>query len=336
MFFYIRSSEIYSIFAFVLNAIMRQIIYLAAISFLFFSCKKSSTSNYPGNNTQEKMYYQGSPDNVLGPEEIFSANIDGSGEKQLTDFSGGWVRSVATQNPLLSPDGKTLYFVSGTENRVGEIFSMSTDGSNVKKIISNNITGSSLRDPFLFQNGQKITFCQEIDSFWNRHGEIFTANIDGSDLKSHIVFPADGNCYHPCVNPANTTILYTNLVGSSMRLYTMNIDGSNKKPLTTSGPNVQRHSEYSPDGARIIFDAWDNGGHSEIYIMNADGTNIVQLTNYGAVSWGATFSKDGNSIYFSSDEFNGHTSQIYKMKTDGTDKTKITSGALDKFNVVVK
>lgn len=218
---------------------------------------------------------------------------------------------------------------------------MNIDGSGVTKIISNNIAGSSMQGPVIFQNGQKIVYINEVDSFINRHGEIFTADINGNNKVNLINFPADGFCFDPCVDPANTTIVYSSLIGSRMELYAMSLTGANKHALTTTGPASKRHPQFSPDGTKIVFDA-PVGVGADIFIVNADGSNMTQLTNYtnnGTVynySWGATFSKDGKTIYFSSDEFNNQTVQIYKMNIDGSGKTKLTSSAQDKYNSCVK
>lgn len=319
---------------------MKKILFSLLLLCIFVSCQKELHFDAVAVAVKkDKIYYQGSAAGTIGWEEIFVMNEDGS-EQQLTDFSGR-VLPIFTGEPVLSPDGKKIYFNSKKDFAGGEVFSMNIDGSGVTKIISNNITGSALRDPFLFQNGQKIVYCMELDSFANRHGEIFTADINGGNRVSLINYPAEGNCYHPCVNPANTTIVYSNLFGGKTELYAMNIDGSNKRALTSTGSPVKFHPQFSPDGTKIVFDGLTGRG-TEIFIMDAGGNNITQLTNYtnngtkDIYSWGPTFSKDGKTIYFSSDEFDGYISQLYKMNIDGTGKVKLTSSAVDKFNPCVK
>lgn len=316
---------------------MKKTLFVLLALSLFISCKKNKTDIVAGPSNQPKIYYQGSPPGVIW-EEIFSMNEDGSGQKQLTDFSGG-ILNIFTGEPVLSADGKKIYFISHKDFAGGEIFSMNIDGSGLTKIINNNITGSSMQSPFIYQNGQKIVYAHVVDSFANRHGEIFTADINGSNKVALTGFP--DNCFHPCVDPANTTIVYSNLVGSRMELYAMSLTGANKHALTATGPALKMHAQFSPDGTKIVFDAIVGVG-ADIFIINADGSNMTQLTNYtnsGAIdnySWGATFSKDGKTIYFSSDEFNNQTGQLYKMNIDGTGKIKLTSSAQDKFNPCVK
>lgn len=319
---------------------MKKILLSLIVFCLFISCRKNKNDIVVTPSNQPKIYYQGSNNTgAYGWEEIFSMNEDGSGQKQLTNFSKGGSLAIYTGEPFLSPDGTKIYFTSHKDVLWGEIFSMNLDGTGVTKIVTNGITGSSLQGCFIYQNGQKIVYAHEVDSFANRHGEIYTVDINGSNKVALTAFP--DNCYDPCVDPANTTIVYSNLVGSRMELYAMSLTGTNKHALTSTGSAFKKHAQFSPDGTKIVFDATVGIG-AEIFIMNADGSNMIQLTNYtnsGATnnySWGPTFSKDGKTIYFSSDEFNRTTGQLYKMNIDGTNKIKLTSSAEDKFNPCVK
>ena len=56
----------------------------------------------------------------------------------------------------------------------------------------------------------------------------------------------------------------------------MNADGSGLRQLTR---NAGRHRPaWSPDGRKIAFISWRDGGAAEIYVMNADGTDQRRLT----------------------------------------------------------
>lgn len=315
------------------------------LSLLFFSCKKND--QHPvcclPPASQGRIFYQGS--NVAygtyGWEEICSMNPDGSDQRFLTNFSRDGALNIGTGEPALSPDGKLVYFTSNKDNNGQELFVMNADGSNPVKLIANARYNDAIRDPFIFQNGEKIVYCLETDSFANRHGLIMTANKDGSGARSLINYPADGNCYHPCVSPDNSTIVYANLSGGRIELWAMNTDGSNKRALTSAGPVVKWHAQFSPDGRKIVFDAAVGVG-TDIFMINADGSGMTQLTDYSRagtinnITWGPTFSKDGSTIYFASDEYNGVTSQLYKMNADGSGKVKITHSAEDKFNPCIK
>ena len=60
-------------------------------------------------------------------DQIGLMNADGSGRKQLTKFS------ATTFYPSVSPDGKTIYFVS-REKGTFDIYSMAVDGGDVERL----------------------------------------------------------------------------------------------------------------------------------------------------------------------------------------------------------
>ena len=74
-------------------------------------------------------------------------------------------------------------------------------------------------------------------------------------------------------------------------IYIMNVDGTNLRNLTNH-PAQDEEPEFSPDGARILFDS-DRNGNADIFVMNADGTNLVQLTGSRAKEDHGAWSPDG-------------------------------------------
>lgn len=313
---------------------MKKLLFVFSVIFLVASCKKHKT--LPETLTPTKIYFQGNSF-VSGAsypkQEIYTVNEDGTNPQQLTNFSNNGALDVFTGEPALTPDGQKVIFISHKDVLGGEIFSMNTDGTGLNKIISNTSTSSSIQGPAVFQNGQKILYFQELGTGVNRHGEIFTADINGSNKVSLTSnFPADGNCFDPCINPAGTTIVYSNLTAvNNIQLYAMNVSGTNKQLVTAAGPAIKKHPQFSPDGTKIVF---DDAGYSSmnIYIMNADGSNIIPLTSNNN-SWSPTFSKDGKTIYYNSG------GQLYKMNIDGTNKLPISapfSGGMTTYNICVK
>lgn len=68
----------------------------------------------------------------------------------------------------------------------------------------------------------------------------------------------------------------------------------------THGTNHHRYPRWSPDGARIAFDA-DRSRRFDVYIMHADGTNAINAAPTGEYVWEfaiPNWSPDGERIVF--------------------------------------
>ena len=103
-------------------------------------------------------------------------------------------------------------------------------------------------------------------------------------------------------------------------VYVMNADGSGVTRLTND-PADADIPQWSPDGSRIAFFAWD-GSNSGIYVMNADGSGLRNLTNKAAYEVPPHWSPDGRQIAFLG-------GGLYVMNADGSGVTQLTNNASD-------
>jgi hypothetical protein len=103
-----------------------------------------------------------------------------------------------------------------------------------------------------------------------------------SDLTpAHATFPGD-----------NGRIAYVFNDGSGDDIWTMNADGTDKKPLL-AGISTPRDPRWSPDGSQILF--WSEA--DQVHIIGADGNDLRTLTIEGDdPSW----SPDGKKIAYRS------------------------------------
>jgi Tol biopolymer transport system component len=113
----------------------------------------------------------------LGHLHLFVMNPDGTGVKQLTF-------GVHEDQPAWSPDGSRIAFFGNTGSHPA-VFIMNADGTNIKEVVAgmSPVPGGGTQLYFVGQptwspDGQKIGFTNDVSG----HHEIFTVNLDGSDL----------------------------------------------------------------------------------------------------------------------------------------------------------
>lgn len=326
---------------------MKKIITATLGILLLISCSEDETSTNPTNPTTEtKIYFDGYNDDIgsmgIKWNELYSVNIDGTGQQQITNYSINGTIDRYSEHPIISLDGTKIIFAGNNDDSDGELFTMNLNGTNLTRITDNS--GNYISNHLLFQNGTKLIFDKEDYISPDKFGEIYSSNLDGTNEAKLTNFPIDGSCSDASVNPTNTLIAYSCEINSiESQIYTMSLNGSNKQILTTNNTLFKTRPKYSNDGNKIVFYgrvASTINKHSEIFIMNSNGSNITQLTNYssngtlGTASRDAVFSNDGTKIYFVSDE--SGISQIYKMNVDGSGKTKLTNSPEDKSNPFVK
>lgn len=178
--------------------------------------------------------------------------------------------------------------------------------------------------------------------------DIFTANVDGSDLKKITDNP--GYDAEPVVSPDGRKIVFGSQRGGDIDIYVMDAEGSNVTRLTErvgydGGP------WWSPDGSKIVWRAWYPETDEEkaiwkdcmdknyiaavpldLWVMDADGGNKRRVLRNGATNWAPSWHPDGKRLVFSSnmDDWRsdlktyGHNFELYLVNLDGTGLERLT------------
>lgn len=271
--------------------------------------------------------------------------------KQLT-FGG------ENAEAYFSFDGRQLIFQSKRDNMgCDQIFSMNTDGSNVKRI--SNGEGRTTCSYF-FKDGKKVLYastfggkkeCPPNPDFskgyvWAIYADydIYTSKPDGTNIKKLTSSP--GYDAEATVSPNGKKIVFTSERDGDLELYSMDKNGKNVKRLTNE-VGYDGGAFFSPDSKWIVY----RGSHPkteeetrrykdllaqhlivpttfEVWVMKADGSGKRQVTKLNAASFAPFFTPDGKRIIFCTNYFatdaRKRNFDLAMINVDGTGLERIT------------
>jgi TolB protein len=183
---------------------------------------------------------------------IWITNADGSGRLKIAELAS---------DPSFSPDGQRIAFYGYTGREgggSGGLWIMNADGSDQKMVWNEGSVACTSWSP----DGQRIAlFAFKSVLIFDLTNSARTAVIIGEQPG----FSADGQ-----------RVVCKTCRATQCGLFIVNIDGTNRIPLTTNADDGQ--PAWSPDGQKIAF-ASGKGGQWDIYVINADGSGRTRLTD---------------------------------------------------------
>ncbi len=210
--------------------------------------------------------------------DIFIANKKGKILKQLTHETG--YDAEAT----ISPDGKKIVFTSDRSGDL-ELYIMDIDGSNVRQIThALGYDGGAFFSPDskrLVFRASRPTSEEDVKEYKDnlvKHlvaptsMEIFTVNIDGTNLKQ--VTQLGKANWAPFFHPNGKKILFASnhhsKRGYDFQLYMINDDGTGLEQITTESI-FNAFPMFSPDGKKLVWSSnRDNWGTRDTNLFLAD------------------------------------------------------------------
>lgn len=277
---------------------------------------------------------------------IYLMNDDGIVVKKLTKVK----QDIYDYDPVYSPDGSKIAFVSNREGENGGLYLMDAAGSNLVRLTKGKDHDTA---PIFSPDGKRIYFLR---SRWfgkyspiarpHYHDQdIFSIGIDGSDLRA----VTDEQFYQisePSLLPDQEhMILQINNEPEQDSLWMLNL--SNTKERESIRPNLEKfipdQSEkpyvtqpltyngfsypiVSPDGKWLAF-SWPGyyQGHfgHELYLMNLQSKETFKLTGLRSMVRPLNFSPDSKKILFLTDlKYTPKTqkfdSNLWEINRDGT------------------
>lgn len=155
-------------------------------------------------------------------------------------------------------------------------------------------------------------------------GRIWLMPVAGGE--SRAITDPYGNARQPSWSPDGQKIAFQAYWDGNWHIYTVNVDGTNLKQLTT-GNFDYREPYWSPDGTSLAFSS-DRNGSYDIWKLHIVGEKLEAVTSGGGDEYGPTWSPDGNDLAYVAAERGSY--QLMKQSRDGTSSQSIftTDGKL--------
>ncbi len=220
--------------------------------------------------------------------DLYSVPAEG-GEPQWISRAGS-VSSMA-----LAPDGEAL--VLGRE--LGELLRVPVSGGT-----SIRMMGLEGRDLAISRQGLRLAVAQQSHStnIWKL--DLKTAN--GESGTPFLVSTRFDGC--PAFSRGGEKIVFSSARSGELEIWTCNPDGTSLLQLTTIGNCGS--PRWSPDGNWIAFDREVEGTY-DIHVVSATGGAALQVTDSESEDVLASWSGDGQFIYFTSNRTGEN--QVWKI-----------------------
>jgi Tol biopolymer transport system component/DNA-binding winged helix-turn-helix (wHTH) protein len=267
---------------------------------------------------------------------------------------------VGDCSPAFSPDGKRLAFVRVISALVGEIYLVSVNGGEPKRL---TFDGAGVSNLAWTPNGREIVFASRLGG----KNRLYRIPVEGGGVEwlaatgSEAQYPAfsrDGSRLawrqntsdedifrlalksgsenvqpvaslivstaleaSPRYSPDGKRIAFVSNRSGSDEIWVCGSDGENPIRLTSFRGPLAGSPSWSPDGKQIVFDCRPEG-NADIYVVSAEGGQPRRLTTDPAEDIVPSWSRDGRWIYFTSNR--GGRLQIWRMPAGEGDAAQIT------------
>jgi Tol biopolymer transport system component len=223
---------------------------------------------------------------VLGNRGLYTSNLS---EKltleQPVDWSPGY---YIYGSPTWSPDGHSLAF-EFYNGRGTRIYVANLDGTNLRPLTNELI--AALTNPNWSPDNSYIAFTTRT--------ELYIIKPNGAGLKK---LASLGTLTHPTWSPDGKWIAFLadqETYYPEAKLYIIDKDGKNLRPLTGPIANNYSRISWSPDGQRLVFGSMTADGCRDLSILELPTGVVTPFITSPSFEKDPVWSADGKYIVFS-------------------------------------
>jgi TolB protein len=252
----------------------------------------------------KKIIYAVHPYEGVGQvDNFFAIDSDGTNLIRLTNDS------TEKSWSAVSADGTTLVF-NGLSNRtIGKIFSVRTDGSNLRYVTDGSLF--SHVPQIISDDGSTIVFSRDNQNDSNTK-YLFTINTDGTGFVKILPYPIYSQSDFT-ISPDGSKVAFDDDNMNENHVSVVNSDGTGYIRIHDL-PNFMSMPLFSHDGSKLMFLS-PSADKVNLFVGETDNKHAPVEISIGLYPGGQMFSKDGSRIIFSS-YING-TMQMYLTSLDG-------------------
>jgi Tol biopolymer transport system component len=233
----------------------------------------------------------------------------GGGVRSALRFSAVTTFSGVETQPSLSPDGRSVAFVSNHGGQWDLYVGLVTGGDVVRLTNTPEVEAQPRWSP----DGSRLLFART-----NERGlqDLWLMSALGGTPHQVV---ADGS--QPNWSPDGRSIAYV----SGRRIWICEGTGENPRAVTTAEPMLfHNQPAFAHDGRSLAFVRKTTGPYGELMVTDIKTGKARPVTHDGALAWSPVWSPDDKSIYFTSSR--GGTMNIWKVPSASGTPEPITAG----------
>ena len=223
---------------------------------------------------------------------------------------------VGDCSPVFSPDGKQVAFVRLMSVVAGEIYLVSVEGGEPKRL---TFSGEGISSLAWMPDGREIVY----SSRYGGKTRLLRISVEGGAPQW---IAASGNdALYPAFSRQGNRLAWSRTTDNTdvFRLALQEADAATRLTNFISSTAYEISPRYSPDGKRIAFES-NRSGSSEIWVCGSEGDNPICLTSFrGPLAGSPSWSPDGKQLAI--DCRPEGNADIYAISGDGGTPRRLTS-----------